>query len=88
MLKKQQYDSALSRDSFLFSLILFKPLQNHFEEIAAGVVVVNTPDKYSQHFLWAESVKCPAHAVFAKSISRHVHVTSLNLLAQVVKTIR
>ena len=44
------------------------------------VVVVNTPDKYSQHFLLSESVKCPACAVFAKSRAMHLHVMSLNLL--------
>ena len=31
-------------------------------------------------FMRTESVKCPAHAVFAKSRARHVHIMSLNLL--------
>ena len=31
-------------------------------------------------FMPTESVKCPAHAVFAKSRARHVHIMSLNLL--------
>ena len=31
-------------------------------------------------FMRTESVKCPAHAVFAKSRARHVHSMSLNLL--------
>ena len=48
-------------------------------KIAAGAVVAvvvvvhvveNTRDKYGQHFLRTESVKCPAGAVFAKLRAR------------------
>ena len=76
----------------LISLILSKLLLNSLEKIAAGavaavvvqvVVVVNTSDKYSQHFLRTESVKYPACVVFTKSRARHVHVMSIYL--QVVK---
>ena len=71
-----------------FSLSLLKPLLNLLEEIAAGallvgvivVVVVVIRRTNSQQLLRTESVKCPAHAVFAKSRARHVHVMSLNLL--------
>ena len=37
--------------------------------------------KTAAKFLRTESVKCPAHAVIAKSRARHVHVMLLNLLA-------
>ena len=36
--------------------------------------------KTAAKFMRTESVKCPAHAVFAKSRARHVHIMSLNLL--------
>ena len=36
--------------------------------------------KTAAKFIGTESVKYPAHAVFAKSRARHVHVMSLNLL--------
>ena len=39
--------------------------------------------KTAAKFMGTESVKYPAHAVFAKSRARHVHVMSLNL--QVIK---
>ena len=35
---------------------------------------------FTAKFMRTESVKCPAHAVFAKSRARHVHIMSLNLL--------
>ena len=36
--------------------------------------------KTAAKFMRTESVICPAHAVFAKSRARHVHIMSLNLL--------
>ena len=58
----------------LLRYLLISLSQNSLEEIAAGavvavekvVVVVNTSDEYSQHFLRTESVKCPVCVVFAR----------------------
>ena len=42
--------------------------------------------KTAAKFMWNESVKCPARAVFAKSRARHVHIMSLNLVGSPMST--